>query len=166
MPTNDKTKKVVPNTSSVHVVFFSCGNCGEETEHIQFCPDCGKPMRVIDVVEKFGSEADTFIKTIQDRVDKGVISPDDYVVTDEEEVPNIIVLGEDDHDSSNLDDGAVTDDDDAVLIDIFPEEDGEDEKTSDPSKDLTDLDGLVEALDEEEDDMDIPGFGDDGIPEL
>lgn len=163
MATNNKNKKVVTNTSSVHVVFFSCGNCGEETEHIQFCPDCGKPMRVIDVVEKFGDQADEFIKKVQDRVDKGVINPNEYVVVDEE-TPNIIVMGDDDNKASELDDGAITDDDDAVLVDIFPDDD-EEVKTG-VTKDLTDLDDLVVALDEEEDDMDIPGFGEDGIPEL
>lgn len=164
MATNNKNKKVVTNTSSVHVVFFSCGNCGEETEHIQFCPDCGKPMRVIDVVEKFGDQADFFINRVQDRVEKGVVSPDEYIPADEEDTPNIIIMSDDDRKETTLDDGAVTDDDDAVLVDIFPDDD--EEIKVDPAKDLTDLDDLVEALDEEEDDMDIPGFGDDGIPEL
>ena len=33
----EETKKVIPQRQSVHVVFFSCENCGEEVEYIQFC---------------------------------------------------------------------------------------------------------------------------------
>jgi len=163
MTKKEEKKKVVPQRNSVHVVFFSCENCGEEIEHIQFCPDCGKPMRVIDVVEKFGEDAEEFIKKVEDRLG-GVNSTeskvDDIGVEEEEEVSNVIVLGEDEH----IEDGVVEDVN--TLDDIFPDDDSEDIKPSNGDDDLSDLDDIVAELDKEDDDFSMDDFGDDGLPEL
>lgn len=164
MPSTKETKKVVMPRQSVHVVFFSCPNCGEETEHIQFCPDCGKPMRVIDVVEKFGDEADEFLKSIKTKLEDGDLSPNDYITAKDDESPNIIVLGEDEHIN---DDDAVTDDT-STLDDIFPDDD--ENTTSSAPEALTDLDDIVAELDKEEDDdfsLDsLDDIGEEGLPEL
>jgi len=165
MSNKQNTKKVVTQRQSVHVVFFSCPNCGEETEHIQLCPDCSKPMRVIDVVEKFGDDAEEFLKKIQERVENGTLKKDDFVSMEEDEQPNVIVLSEEDH----LDDGAVVDDDVDTLVDIFPDDDSDDEKvTSSAPEALTDLDDIVAELDKEEDDdfSLVDDLGDEGLPEL
>lgn len=165
MSNHENTKKVVTPRQSVHVVFFSCPDCGEETEHIHFCPDCTKPMRVIDVVEKFGDDADEFLKKIAQKVENGTLKKDDLVQVDEDEDerPNVIVLSDDDA----LDDGAVVDDDVDTLGDIFPEDD--DEKVASSAQEgLTDLDDIVAELDKEEDD-DFPladDLGEEGLPEL
>lgn len=163
MAKQEETKKVVPQRQSVHVVFFSCQNCGEEVEHIQFCPDCGKPMRVIDVVEKFGEDAEVFIKKVEDRLAGSTPSVEkEFEEIPEEQESNIIVLGEEDH----LDDGAVVDDVD-TLDDIFPDDDADIEKKGSKSDDdLSELDDIVAELDKEEDDFSMDDFGDDGLPEL
>lgn len=163
MAKQEETKKVVPQRQSVHVVFFSCQNCGEEVEHIQFCPDCGKPMRVIDVVEKFGEDAEVFIKKVEDRLAGSTSSVEkEFEEIPEEQESNIIVLGEEDH----LDDGAVVEDVD-TLDDIFPDDDADIEKKESKSDDdLSELDDIVAELDKEEDDFSMDDFGDDGLPEL
>lgn len=163
MSNHENTKKVVTQRQSVHVVFFSCPDCGEETEHIQLCPDCSKPMRVIDVVEKFGDDADAFLKKVQEKIENGTLKKDDLIAVDEEEQPNVIVLADDD----SLDDGAVVDDGVDTLGDIFPDDDDE-KVTSSAPEGLTDLDDIVAELDKEEDD-DFPlvdDLGDEGLPEL
>lgn len=166
MTKQEETKKVVPQRKSVHVVFFSCENCGEEVEYIQFCPDCGKPMRVIDVVEKFGEDAEEFIKKVEDRLAKGNSTEhkeeDTQMEEEEEEESNVIVLGEDEH----LEDTSTTEEVDA-LDDIFPDDEADlDAKPSKSDDDLSDLDDIVAELDKEDDDFSMDDFGDDGLPEL
>ena len=164
MSNHENTKKVVTQRQSVHVVFFSCPDCGEETEHIQLCPDCSKPMRVIDVVEKFGDEADAFLMKVQERIENGTLKKDDLISIDEDEQPNVIVLANDD----SLDDGAVVDDGVDTLGDILPDDEDDEKVTSSAPEGLTDLDDIVAELDKEEDD-DFPlvdDLGDEGLPEL
>lgn len=162
MATSDKKKKVI-NRQSVHVVYFSCGNCGEECEHIHFCSDCGKPMRVINVVEKFGEEAEELIKKLENSANG---SSDDFITPTSEESPNIIVLGEDEHIDSTQEDGSVSDDDSAVLVDIFPDDDDDSTPKDDRSGDLDEMEEIVAALDQVDDDGDLPSFEGDDIPEL
>ena len=163
MTKEEETKKVVPQRQSVHVVFFSCPNCGEEVEYIQFCPDCGKPMRVIDVVEKFGDEAEQFIKKVEDRLAqegslKGKKEDELNDIIDQPE-SNTIILGDDEHVE-----GVEFVEDVDSLDDIFPEEDSDvDVKTSVGD----DLEDIVAELDkDEDDDFSLDDFGDDGLPEL
>lgn len=164
MPNKD-TKKVIVPRQSVHVVFFSCPNCGEEAEHIHTCSDCGSSMRVIDVVEKFGEEAEEFRKKIKEKAANGTLKEEDLDTEKDEETPNIIVLGDADHIE---DDGAIEDDDTAQLGDIFP--DDEENPTSSAPEGLTDLDDIVAELDKEEDDDfslgSLDDLGEDGLPEL
>lgn len=164
MANHENTKKVVTPRQSVHVVFFSCPDCGEETEHIQLCPDCSKPMRVIDVVEKFGDEADVFLKKVKERIENGTLKKEDLVSVDEDEHPNVIVLSDED----SLDDGAVVDDGVDTLGDIFPDDEDDEKVSSSAQEGLTDLDDIVAELDKEEDD-DFPladDLGEEGLPEL
>ena len=163
MTKEEETKRVIPQRQSVHVVFFSCPNCGEEVEYIQFCPDCGKPMRVIDVVEKFGEEAEQFIKKVEDRLAQEgnlKIKEDDAELTDivDQAESNTIILADDEHVSeADFTQGIDS------LDDIFPEEDS-DVDVKVPAVD--DLDDIVAELDKEEDDFSMEDFGDDGLPEL
>jgi len=164
MSNHENTKKVVTQRQSVHVVFFSCPDCGEEIEHIQLCPNCSKPMRVIDVVEKFGDEADVFLKKVKDRIENGTLKKEDLVSVDEDEQPNVIVLSDED----SLDDGAVVDDGVDTLGDIFPDDEDDEKVSSSAQEGLTDLDDIVAELDKEEDD-DFPladDLGEEGLPEL
>lgn len=169
MSKNENTKKIVVPRQSVHVVFFSCPDCGEETEHIHFCDDCGKPMRVINVVEKFGEEAEEFLEkfgknSVANGDSKSTVPVDDTEEGDDEQ-PNVIMLSQDE---DTLNDGAlILDDEIDSLGEIYPED--EDEKTASSNPDgFGDLDDIVAELDKEEDD-DFPlvdDLGDDGLPEL
>jgi len=159
----EETKKVIPQRQSVHVVFFSCENCGEEVEYIQFCPDCGKPMRVIDVVEKFGEEAEELIKKIEDRLAKSTPQTEEKEFTQivDEIEPEVITLDDTVPTEEVVEDGVDS------LDDIFPDDDsdieGQGVKTD---EELSDLDDIVAELDKEDDDFSMDDFGDDGLPEL
>lgn len=164
MVKQEETKKVIPQRQSVHVVFFSCGNCGEEIEYIQFCPDCGKPMRVIDVVEKFGEESEELIKKIEDRLAKNGTHTEGKEFSEivDEIEPDVITLDDTEH----VDDIEVVDGVDS-LDDIFPDDDSDTgSKIVKAEDDLSDLDDIVAELDKEDDDFSMDDFGDDGLPEL
>lgn len=162
-----KTQLVTPRTS-VHVVYLSCPHCGEEIEDIKLCPECGKPMKVIDVVEKFGEEAEKLLEELRKNTPKknDEEEEEDYVGIDKEE-PNIILMGGD----TSIDDGGIDPaavDEDAGLDVIFPD-DGENSDAGTPPEALADddLTKALDQLDEEEDTSAVDfGLGDDGVPEL
>jgi hypothetical protein len=163
----EKEEKMVTTRKSVHVVFLSCPQCGFEKDHIELCDDCGEAMRVIDVVEKFGDDAERFLKRTLKRGAGKKIEDDEYVSIDDEE-PNIILMGED---GALNEDGGIdpNGDDEGTLSEIFPDEDdGEDRKSVDVDPD-DDLTKALEQLDSEEDDdltaQDF-GFEDGEIPTL
>ena len=165
---NKKKKELVTTRKSVHVVFLSCPHCGTEKDHIEMCPECSEPMRVIDVVEKFGEDAERFLKRVEKRKLNGTIlseEEEEYVDMENEE-PNIILMGADE----GLDDGGIdpTAIDDGSLDVIFPSED-EDSTDRVVPEAGEDLSKALEQLDsEEEEDMSAEDFGfEDGeIPEL
>ena len=175
MANTKKTKKkeeekMVTPRKSVHVVFLSCPHCGTERDHIEMCLECNEPMRVIDVVEKFGDDAERFLKRVAKRnASKKVKEDDDYVSIDNEE-PNIILMG--DEDALNGDGGIDPngDDDDGSLGVIFPDDDTD--GTSKEVEEMDEDDDLTKALEqldsEEDDDLTAQDFGfDDGeIPTL
>lgn len=163
----EKGEKMVTTRKSVHVVFLSCPHCATERDHIEMCGECGEPMRVIDIVEKFGEDAERFLKRAEKRnAGKKVKDDDDYVSIDNEE-PNIILMGDDG--SLNGDEGIDPNEDDGVSIDvIFPDEDDGERKQVEIEAD-DDLTKALEQLDSEEDDdltaQDF-GFEDGEIPTL
>ncbi len=164
MAKEEETKRVIPQRQNVHVVFFSCQNCGEEADYIQFCPDCGKPMRVIDVVEKFGDEAEAFIKKVEDRLaaEAPEREEENYISLADKPESNVIILEEHEHVDSDL---AIDEVD--TLGDIFPDDDSDgDLKPSKSVEELSDLDDIVAELDKEDDDFSMDDFGDEGLPEL
>lgn len=124
-------------------------------------------MRVIDVVEKFGEDAERFLKRMEKRVENGGKVSDEDIDMDEEK-PNIILMGGD----PDVDDGGIDptkDEEEGSLDVIFP---SDDEDTSDKKAPVgvdDDLTKALEQLDEEEDEsMSAQDFGfDDGeIPTL
>ena len=172
MANNENTKKVVVPRQSVHVVFFSCPECGEEAEHIHVCGECGKPMRVINVVEKFGDEAEEFLARLTAQTEDGngkksiPVSNNNSGGGDDEQ-PNVIMLAQDE---DTLNDGALIVEDDIDSLDeIYPDDDDDEEKTASSSPEgFGDLDDIVAELDKEEDD-EFPlaeELGDEGLPEL
>jgi len=144
---------------------FSCADCGEEVDEVKVCPECGKPMKVIDVVEKFGEEAEAYLTKIV-AVKKNRSEEEEYVSIDKEE-PNIILMGGDD--DLTDDDGIDPSKDDGEGLDvIFPDDDHDD--TAPKAEVLVDeeLSKALEQLDSEEEDISAEDFGFDGedIPEL
>lgn len=51
---------------SVHVVHYSCTNCGEEKEEMKTCSECSAPMRVIQVAELYGDEANEYLESLKE----------------------------------------------------------------------------------------------------
>jgi ribosomal protein L37E len=166
MPTqkkDDKKEKLVTTRKSVHVVFFSCPDCGEETHHVEICSGCGTPMRVIDVVEKFGEEAEKFLKKVEDAIN--IETEDDKLGEDE---PNIILMGDNDNvvDDAGIDPDSDESDYEDGLDVIFPSDDEDDSATNSTAD--ADLASALDLLDAEEEDVSAEDFGfdDSGIPEL
>ncbi len=161
--TNQKEKLVTPRTN-IHVVFFSCSDCGEEESEVRLCSSCGTPMRVINVVEKFGEEAEAFLEKVQKAVQEDIDEEKGKRIDEDE--PNIILMGDDEH----LDEGGIDptqDDDDSGLDVIFPSDD--DEESTLPKDNIPvddDLSVALDKLDEEDDDLDTSDFGFDDMPEL
>lgn len=174
--TAQKKKKIngndmIPVRKSVHVVFLSCPHCGNEEDSITFCAECGEPMKVIDVVEKFGEDAERFLerakkKLEEKKITNGNTEDEEYESIDNEE-PNIILMG---NDNLEDDDGGIDPVeavDDGSLDVIFPDDDDGGSRTISPADD--DLTKALEQLDSEDgDDVSAQDFGfDDGdIPEL
>lgn len=157
---NKNGSKLVTSVKSVHVVYLSCPNCGEEEEHVVFCSNCSQPMKVINVVEKFGEEAEEFMKKLN--LKKKLESDEvDSMDDDIDETPNVIILSDDEHIDA---DGSIEDGGEVDLGVIFPSDNEEESPAGTPDPDLTEA---LEQLDEEDEglpeDLD---FGDDGLPAL
>ncbi len=164
---NKKDELITPR-KSVHVVFYSCAHCGDEIDDIKMCPDCGEPMKVIDVVEKFGDDADRFLNRVKKRLETGkqISEEEEEDIEIEKEEPNIILMGgEELQDDGGIDPAAV--DDDSLDV-IFPDEDHDASRPVEVEVD-DDLTKALEQLDSEEDDnvsAEEFGFDDGEIPEL
>ncbi|MBD3329586.1 hypothetical protein GF357_03775 [Candidatus Dojkabacteria bacterium] len=55
-------KKVVKPVLTLQIVHYCCTKCAEEIEEIRLCSSCGSTMRVVEVVEKYGNEAEEYLK--------------------------------------------------------------------------------------------------------
>lgn len=173
MPDKKKITRdqLVTSRKSVHVVFFSCAHCGDEVEDVKLCPGCGEPMRVIDVVEKFGEDAEKFLAQVKKNIPSNSSDEEEeeeYVSIDKEQ-PNIILMG---GDSANLDDGGIdptaADDNEGLDI-IFPDDsDGDEAPAKVEALDDGELTKALEQLDEEDDTTsdDFDAFGGGEVPEL
>jgi hypothetical protein len=157
----DSGTKTVTSRVSVHVVFYSCPDCGHEKEHVEFCDKCGKEMRVIDVVEKFGSDAQEIIEKVKSLKAKSKEEEDD-----DDDGPNIIIMSDEDEDVINGEDddeNTITEEEVMELDDIF--EDG-DEGTSDNSVDISDLASQLDESDDEENTFEDLDIDPEDLPEL
>jgi ribosomal protein L32 len=145
-------KKIVKATTNVHVVMFSCPDCTHELEEHKLCPECGQSMRVINVVEKFGEEADKYLEEIKKKIEEDNDSKDNKYI--DSDGPTIIKLSEEDH----IDDEDEEEDSGALGV-IYPDDDQSDAPAEGVDMDFMDA---LEKLDEEEDD---PGEFNE-LPEL
>ncbi|HVX92679.1 MAG TPA: hypothetical protein VHA74_01030 [Candidatus Dojkabacteria bacterium] len=164
-PNAKKTEeKITKPVRSVHIVIYACPNCGEELEELKLCRECKSPMKVIQVVEKFGNEAEQYLADLK----KSGVWTDETVSPRKDDL-NDGGISEDDVDELNIpinglhpkrvlnDDDSTSDD--AVLGEIFPD-DGEGEHVKTAGVD-DDFESILNKLDEEEDTTDL-----EGIPEL
>lgn len=62
--TNNK-EQVVKQMITVQIVHYHCANCGDEIEEVKLCTSCKAPMRVIQVTEKYGAEAEKFLEELK-----------------------------------------------------------------------------------------------------
>ncbi len=154
--------KIVKPIRSIHIVVLSCPNCGEELEELKLCKECKSPMKVVQVIEKFGAEADEYLAQLKrdglwedhsvspmksNVISDDGISPDDI---DDYDIPiNGISKKKEDSDEFG----------ELGLTDIFPSDD-EFATTDKPQTDL-DLKEALDLLDQDEED-DVP----EGLPEL
>jgi len=155
------SKKVVKPVKSIHIVLYSCTNCGEEIEELKLCPECNSPMKVIQVSEKFGEEADVYLEKLK----KEGNWDSDNVTPKKEETDDDDDIDEDDLDAVDIPIHGVEDkvDDVEGLGDIYP-----DDSAVSKQKGPEDMDFMeaLEKLDEEDDIEDLDDLGPDGLPEL
>jgi len=61
---DNKNDKTVKKVLTIQIVRYCCSNCTEEEDVVKVCPNCGETMRVIEVIEKYGDEAEDYLKKI------------------------------------------------------------------------------------------------------
>jgi hypothetical protein len=157
----ENESQTVTSRVSVHVIFYSCPECGHDKEHVEFCEKCGKEMRVIDVVEKFGSEAQEIIEKVKSLKAKSIEQDDD-----DDDGPNIIIMSDEDEDVINGDDddeNTITEEEVMELDDIFEDSD---ERTTDSSVDISDLASKLDEGDDEENTFEDLDIDPEDLPEL
>ncbi|MCC7290100.1 hypothetical protein IT417_02525 [bacterium] len=155
---DEKTTKKI---NSIHIVVFACTNCGEEFEELRLCKECKSPMKVVQVTEKFGNEADEYLAKLK----REGVWDDTSVHPKHDENSDGGIAGS----SDELDDIDIkiagqesTEEtiEDLELGDIYPD----DESGERTTKNVTDMDWseALDKLDEEEDTSDL----NEELPEL
>lgn len=164
---NSKSKEPERTTApvkSIHVVRLVCTNCSEEEEKVYTCPHCKAPMKVVEINEKFGDEAEKYLSGLGGS--SGVVVTND-VSDDDDKIVDVVDAIVDEDDELEGDKNEASEDDDSVLelTEIFPDDGAEskEEYVGDFKSDS--LDDIVDELDkveEEKDleDMDLGNFDD------
>lgn len=157
MKTAGEGPKVVKSLLSVHVVHYTCANCGEEHEEVKLCTACKAPMKVIQVVELFGEDAAKYLDQLkkgkkEEELNRNLSARqfDDTVLGAESE--------EMDKEVHVTEEPAAEEVDSSGLTDIFPD-DGEVHASA--VADDMDFADALDILDQEETSEDI-----EDIPEL
>lgn len=146
---------------SLHVVNYSCPNCGEEVEEVKMCAGCKAPMRVIKTMELYGDEANQYLETLKEgdkkkaiKNDNGGVQFDDSVIgADADEIESV----DEKIDSTEEDNGL-------ELGEIYPDsDDGASERKYNIGELDSDFEEALGFLDQEDDDIpeDMKG-----LPEL
>ena len=142
---------------SIHVVHYSCSNCGEEKEEVKMCNDCNAPMRVIQVAELYGEEANEYLDNLKEvEKDKPSERKASTLQFDES------VSGAESEESESTEE-TTQDADDVELAEIFPEEEDGNERRTYVGDLGDDFEAALDVLDQEDEDL-----GDDveDLPEL
>jgi len=148
------SKKIVKPLVSVHVVHYACSNCGDEIEEVKMCSACNAPMRVIQVVELYGDEANEYLENLREK---------EKDVKKEQKVNGVqfdeSVSGSDVGDEGDVSTGV---DESLELGEIFPDEGDEEERTY--VGDLgDDFESALDILDQEDEEL---GEDIEDLPEL
>lgn len=141
----NKKEKMTTPVKSVHVISYLCSNCDEEIEELKLCSGCKAPMRVVQVIEKFGEDAEEYLQKLN--ADSKPKSPKKKNVK-----------------SVELDDGLGDFDSEDKELEMFSSMDGgifPDVEKEDDFANKTDgfSRALDELLDEEEDTEDLDELG-------
>lgn len=171
---------VVQPVKSIQVILYSCPNCGDEVEEVKLCNSCKAHMRVIQVKELFGTDAEQFLRELGNQGYSSIVTTNSKIddLNKAVDVENGIA---EDHELDSLDIASKTESPDAVsefdeiaiddesLGDIFPDADDSDSKVkfnnSDGSTDW--LDALDETDNDAADMANLNEFSDfESAPEL
>lgn len=162
---NGNGDRIVKPVNSVHIVIYACSNCGEEVEELKLCNECNSPMKVVQVIEKYGEEADEYLEQLKKdgNWDAGVVTPkkkvessDGGISADEIDHLDIPITGLHEEEEEE-------EDEPMGLGEIFPDDDDSGNK---PATQDIDFMEALEKLDEEDEVENMDGLGPDGLPEL
>ena len=173
-PTKSKStgkEMIVKPLKSIQIVVFSCGNCGEEIEELKLCPDCKAPMRVVQVIEKYGDDAEAYLRALKGKItEEEIVSDSDVADLDKsEDLSHGIVSSKelDDLDAKDGNTDNLVEGLDEGIDEIFPDDSA---GGSSPVTKDKDFEEALKALDEEEEAPSYDGFGggddNDELPEL
>ncbi len=123
-------KKKVKPVVKVQLIVYACPHCGNEIEEVKLCPMCSHPMRVVEVKEMYGDEAEKLLNEINENKEVSTLPTDEGMEVDSSSIESPDLY---------LDDIYADDEDDTV------------KPSSAPS-----LEDALSILDEEDDDLDIP----------
>lgn len=178
-----KTKSKTTDASlirGVQLIVFAPINSDPDDEDNRIYMLCPSSLKVVEVVEKFGSEADDFMNLLGQHKKKSSTQPSEFTdeltsvneVSDdmiEDNSGSVFLQGKDIKTlETELDEDIVSFASDA-LGDIFPDDGDEDSVVASASD--VDLADALAMLDEEDDDSDLTDFSDfkaddDSLPSL
>jgi len=149
--------KMVTPAKSLHIVHYACGNCSGECEDLKLCSGCKAPMKVIQVTEKFGEDAENYLKELKKNSGKN------KVIKTKSPLKGDGAISEEG--LEKLEDNVPEEREIEIIGDIYPDERSGGVKKS-KAKD-NDFSKALSKLDEEDSIDDFDGFGTEGvIPEL
>lgn len=133
---------------SVHVVHYSCSNCGEEIDEVKMCKDCNAPMRVIQVAELYGDEANEYLDNLKEAEKSKAPEKKSSTMQFDDSVS-----GEESEDLGLEEEAVPEDNDDVELGEIFPEEEEGDERRTYVGDLGDDFEAALDVLDQEDEDL-------------
>lgn len=170
MTASNTKKKENDKGHGVQLIVFAPANADPADEQQKIYMVCPSALRVVEVVEKYGEDAENYLVKLAQNKEKSALSPNKFIddiaesvdddgtmVTEEdfEALNGVDIQGLNKRAKSDLSDEL---DEEIVafasgsLGDIFPMDEEEEESTGTPGVDMEDA---LKLLDEEEDDTDL-----------
>ncbi|HQG57592.1 MAG TPA: zinc ribbon domain-containing protein [Candidatus Dojkabacteria bacterium] len=72
MATKSNNDDLIRPVVSIQVIHYVCPNCQEEVEEARICKSCKAPMRVMQVKELYGEEAQKFLEDLRKKNDSEI----------------------------------------------------------------------------------------------